>query len=341
METSINVPEINLSEPLISVIVPVYNIEKDLPICIDSICQQDYKNLEIILVDDGSDDHSGLIADQYARENPSHIKVIHQENQGVAIARLNGLRIASGDWIGFVDGDDIIESDMYSRLLYNALSYKAEVSHCGYQSIVNGGERVHYFYNTGKVIVQENYDGVRDLLEGRFVEPSLCNKLFHRTLLRQVIESYDREWNIRINEDLLMNYFLFKKAKRAIYEDFCPYHYISRKTSATRSDFQDYMVWDPVRARRIILEDADLQISDLAWIKYLGACRNAYEMFCKKKKHIEKRRILKKELKKNKDKWYLLEKKEQIRIRMLLTTPALYIALYKFYEKHFQKVVYE
>ena len=102
----------------ISVIVPVYNVEQYLPQCLDSIINQTYKNLEIICVDDGSPDNSGKILDEYAKKD-KRIKVIHQENQGVSVARNTGLDNATGKYIGFVDPDDWIEADYYETLTAN------------------------------------------------------------------------------------------------------------------------------------------------------------------------------------------------------------------------------
>lgn len=107
-----------MKDDLISVIVPVYNVEKYLHKCINSILNQTYKNLEIILIDDGSTDNSGKICDEYALKD-NRIKVIHKENGGLSSARNAGLDICSGDYIGFVDSDDYIAEDMYEYLYVN------------------------------------------------------------------------------------------------------------------------------------------------------------------------------------------------------------------------------
>ena len=104
--------------PLISVIIPVYNVEKYLRRCLDSVIAQTYQNLEIICVDDGSIDDSGKICDQYAVRD-ARIKVIHQENQGLSAARNRGLDAAEGEYIAFVDSDDYILEDMYKRCWTN------------------------------------------------------------------------------------------------------------------------------------------------------------------------------------------------------------------------------
>ena len=112
--------------PVISVIVPVYNLEKDLPRCLDSILSQSHRDLEVIVVDDGSRDGSRAVMEDYARRDP-RIKPIFKENGGVTSARLRGIAESTGRWIGFVDGDDEIEPEMYERLLENAAKYGAEV----------------------------------------------------------------------------------------------------------------------------------------------------------------------------------------------------------------------
>ena len=114
-------------DPLISVVVPAYNIAPYVEKSIASIIAQTYRNMEIIIVDDGSRDETGRILDDLA-EKDSRIRVIHKENGGVTSARLRGIAEATGEWIGFVDGDDYIEPQMYERLLNNAFKYGAQIT---------------------------------------------------------------------------------------------------------------------------------------------------------------------------------------------------------------------
>ena len=165
-------------EARISVIVPVYNVAGDLPRCLDSILAQTYPHIEIIAVDDGSPDNSGAILDSYADRHPN-LRVIHQENGGVTFARLRGVEAASGQWIGFVDGDDEIEPEMYERLMGGAVKYGADISHCGYQMVFEDG-RVHYFHNTGAVEQHDRVRAVRELLNtcgsyANFIPSSGCD----------------------------------------------------------------------------------------------------------------------------------------------------------------------
>lgn len=118
-----------LSNKLISVIVPVYNTERFLYACIESICRQTYRNLQIILVDDGSPDRCGVICDEYAVKD-SRIKVIHQPNGGVVRAREAGITIAEGEYIAFVDSDDWIEPDMYRKMLEKSEAGNYDIVYC-------------------------------------------------------------------------------------------------------------------------------------------------------------------------------------------------------------------
>lgn len=121
---------------LISVIIPVYNTENYLSPCLESIIRQTYKNLEIIVVDDGSTDKSGVIADEFSL-NDTRIKVIHKPNGGVSSARNTGIDIANGKWIGFVDSDDTIEENYFETLINNALKNNADISF-GISNIIDG-----------------------------------------------------------------------------------------------------------------------------------------------------------------------------------------------------------
>ncbi len=120
-----------MKEPLISIIVPVFNIEDYIAECIESIRKQTCHNLQIILVDDGSSDNSGKICDAYAQTD-RRIEVIHQNNGGLVSARKSGLKAAKGQYIGFVDGDDYIEEEMYRRLMEEAERTGADLVHSGY-----------------------------------------------------------------------------------------------------------------------------------------------------------------------------------------------------------------
>lgn len=236
----------------ISVIVPVYNIEAYFERTVESILAQTYDELEIIIVDDGSSDDSGKIADCLA-EQDSRIKVLHKSNGGVTAARIDGIRLATGNWIGFVDGDDLIEPEMFDILLQNAKKHSADISHCGYQMVFPS--RVDYYYNTQKTVVQDRKQGVYDLLEGSYVEPGLWNKLVRAEIVKNTIKENLVDTSIRINEDLLMNYHFFRQSEKSVYYDRCLYHYMLRKNSAATSGVNKSKLYDPIRVLKLIYED--------------------------------------------------------------------------------------
>ncbi|MBQ4264931.1 MAG: glycosyltransferase family 2 protein [Clostridia bacterium] len=242
-----------------SIIVPAYNIEQYVWTCISSILNQTHKNIEIIIVNDGSKDGTGGILDALA-EKDSRIRVIHKENGGVTSARLRGIAEATGEWIGFVDGDDYIEPQMYERLLNNAFKYGAQISHCGYQMVFPKGH-VDYYYNTGRLVQQDRQAGLMALLDGSYIEPGLCNKLFHKSLFHSLLHDGLMDTTIRNTEDLLMNYYLFREAKQTVYEDFCPYHYMLRASSATTSGYTEHKLKDPMRVVRILLKETERESS--------------------------------------------------------------------------------
>ena len=127
---------------VISVIVPVYKVEKFLDRCINSIIQQTFTNLEIILVDDGSPDRSGEICDEWKMKD-KRIRVIHKENGGLSDARNKGLDVATGDYVAFIDSDDWIDPDMF-QLLYDATQkYQADIAECSWRCILLGTMYLH------------------------------------------------------------------------------------------------------------------------------------------------------------------------------------------------------
>lgn len=239
-----------MNNPKLSIIIPVYNIEAYLPRCLDSILSQTFSDFEVIIVDDGTKDSSGVIADTYAQKD-NRIKVIHKVNGGVSTARFEGIKAAKGEFIGFVDGDDIIEPDMYSVLIDNAEKYNADISHCGYKMVFPDG-RVDYYYNTNRLIEQDNQQVLIDLLKGDFIEPGLCIKIYKSDLVKNIVLNDIIDSSIKINEDLLMNYYLFRQSEKSIYIDKCFYHYMVHKNSAATSVINKNKICDPLKVLNIL-----------------------------------------------------------------------------------------
>ena len=185
--------------PLISVIIPVYNVEKYLHRCLDSVIAQTYQNLEIICVDDGSIDDSGKICDQYAVRD-ARIKVIHQENQGLSAARNKGLDAAEGEYIAFVDSDDYILEDMYKKMLDKLLNYNVDLCVCQWQYELSDGRQVVKRKNIAPTIYgrKTSLEFARFLYMGNYengVVVAAWNKLYRRALLDKI------RFEGRIHED--------------------------------------------------------------------------------------------------------------------------------------------
>ncbi len=325
---------------LISIIVPVYNVKPYISRCLDSILAQTYLNIEIIAVDDGSNDGSGEILDKYS-EKHHQIRVIHQNNSGVTSARLHGVTVANGKWIGFIDADDYIEPEMYETLYKNAVAYNADISHCGYQLIHLDGNR-HYFYNTERLVEQDNVTGLKDLIEGAFVEPGIWNKLYKSDLFGDILTKNLIDKTIKINEDLLMNYYLFSKSKKSVFYDFCPYHYIARKTSATRDPITHNRVFDPIKVKKIIAEDSITPLKALTKTKYICTCIGAYNYVISDKcaKHSDVLKTLQNMISEEKQHFSLLNRKNRIMAFLILRCRFIYPTIYNVAKLFSKKDIY-
>lgn len=210
---------------MISIIVPVYNVEKHIKKCLDSIVNQTYKDLEIILVDDGSPDSSGAICDEYAK-NDSRIKVIHKENGGQSSARNMGLDLASGEYVGFVDSDDTIELDAYEKL-YNAIS-GVDIAIGGHNEVKENEVKTC----ASKIKKDLNEEELWQEIFGR-LNNATWNKLYRRDLIKDI--RFDLHF--MHGEDLIFNILYLEKAKtgRIINEPI--YNYFKRGDSITTGKF--------------------------------------------------------------------------------------------------------
>ena len=171
-----------MESPLITVIVPVYNIMEYLPRCVDSICGQTYEKLEILLVDDGSTDGTGALCDELAAKD-ARIRVFHQQNGGSSSARNLGLDHASGEYIGFVDSDDYIDKNMYRNLYDAIVTYDVRVAQIGRDERDEQGSRLpDICVPPRKAERIGSRDFLKELLMHRG-DCSFCTKLFHRSVL--------------------------------------------------------------------------------------------------------------------------------------------------------------
>ncbi len=217
-------------ETLLSIIVPVYNVEKYLARCVDSLLAQTYENLEIILVDDGATDGSGAICDAYGAKD-SRVKVIHKANGGLSSARNAGLEAAAGEYITFVDSDDWIEADGYAHLMELMDRCQVKMVCGGNYNAYDDTEEKTLGMCPGKEEVVDAEELVGRMFLWQDTDSSACDKIYHRSLLENV-----RYPEGRVNEDLPVTYKIVLKAGRAALSDKPFYNYFHRAGSISRPD---------------------------------------------------------------------------------------------------------
>ncbi len=204
----------------ISIIVAVYNIEQYLERCVDSLLNQTYRNLEIILVDDGSTDGSGALCDRYA-EMDSRVKVIHKENGGLSDARNTGTGKASGEYIAYVDGDDWVDKEMYGAMLGAIKSYQAEIAVCRYKCVYP--DRV-LDESTDEIVVFEGREALRayTMEDERYqIQNAAWNKLYRREFAEGL--QFPKG---KLYEDIVYTAKLFGRAGKTVYLDKAYYNYV-------------------------------------------------------------------------------------------------------------------
>lgn len=227
-------------DKLLSVIVAVYNAEKHLNECVDSIISATNQVCEIILVDDGSGDGSGAICDEYALKNP-YIRVVHQENKGVVRARQEGFRASCGKYVTFVDSDDWIDSEMYSDMLDVGIQSDSDVVICDITRETSGGSVI--LHDRVKAGLYEDQSALQSFYSVMLfdaetcwpgVNPSMCNKIFKREIVEKII--YDIDESISYGEDGLCSYQALLDADRIfVIKNVGYYHYRDNEASLTNA----------------------------------------------------------------------------------------------------------
>ncbi len=322
---------------LISVIVPVYNVEKYLDRCMASILEQTYTRLEIILVDDGSTDACGAMCDAYARKD-SRVRVVHKPNGGLSDARNAGLAIATGDYVGYVDSDDWIEPDLYERMHQACAAHGAQLAVCRYFSeyrdkTVSGGD--------GSVVPLSREALLKIYIGGHdtyVIYNSVWSKLFRRDLVQGMVFPKGRN-----SEDILYTTRAFCRAERAVYLDQCLYHYVlDREGSIMNEARGERMFRDEIPFWRehiaCIREMVSPQMADLAGYHFqrrlLFYYIDAYNAGSE-----ELKRGLVAEIRKDKaemDRIYgsgIVSRGDRMRRKLFLASPPLYAAVVRLYER--------
>lgn len=206
---------------MISIIVPVYNVEKHLDKCIKGIIDQTYQNWELILINDGSSDRSGTICDEYASWD-TRITVVHQPNSGVSIARNKGIDLAKGNFITFIDSDDWVDS-YFLEAFINASPQKNSITYCGITSHEQNYIHQYFHYKKDKLFIHQNNE--RKIIEQNlFQDGGPVNKLYCANLIKENKIRFDP--NLKYHEDHLFVYNALLHAKQINLIETCGYHYI-------------------------------------------------------------------------------------------------------------------
>lgn len=281
--------------PLISIIIPVFNVEKYIEKCVNSLLDQTYKNIEIILINDGSADNSGAVCESLAK-NDSRIVVLHQNNSGVSAARNNGLDVMKGEFVTFVDSDDYVDSQ-FIECLYNALSINnADIATCGHYRVEFDGSLKKIYHlsdNPEEIICMSGKDSIINIFYEKICSASSGSKLYKRELFKNL-----RFPDYIMGEDTFVVYHTFKDSTLIAHTNKPLYYYVQHSDSVTNNKSNFFKFYDYVKLYdHIINSDASDRSSEyfrsLAnrliennfWV-YMKL-RNCPNMFFSEKKHIE------------------------------------------------------
>ena len=227
---------VGVEKPMISIIVPVYNVDQYLSKCIESLLYQTYTNLEIILSNDGSTDNSPYICDEYASKD-SRITVVHKKNGGLSDARNAGLDIITGEYVTFVDSDDYLEPDAIEMLVTTAINYEAWIVHMKSYIVSSDYKRlVDQSNGTKKISTCTSKEYIQGMCEKRKSE-SVCDKLFKAELFRE--RRFEKD---RLNEDFFFLSKLLFIDLKIIEIDYAGYNYFQRPGSITHSGYGKSLV---------------------------------------------------------------------------------------------------
>jgi len=255
---------------MVSVVVPVYNTKEYLEQCVESILRQTYTNIEVILVDDGSNDGSGDLCEAF-RKRDDRIMVIHQKNAGVSSARNAALKAAKGEFIAFVDSDDTVNSRFLEFLIENLIRNDADVSICGLKYTKEKQDIMRRENADAPVMVIEGKEIIKTLLEPNHYEGHLLDKLYRRKAVDGVFFDTD----LAICEDMLFNVRCMRQCRKAVYQPIPLYHYFMRQSSACHSSMNDrkLTLFSAYQRAETILEDSGIEnLHDMIEARMVYGC---------------------------------------------------------------------
>ena len=262
--------------PLISVIVPIYNVEKYLDRCVDSIINQTYKSLEIILVDDGSPDNCPQMCDDYAKKD-SKIKVVHKENGGLSDARNVGMKVATGEYVSFIDSDDYISLDFYETLLQTMIDNDSDIVECSVVKFYEN-EKFDEYSDDLKVTNYETVDALDGLISENPFKQHVWNKLYKSSVALDIPYAVGK-----LNEDEFWTYQIFGKAKKVTRINKTMYYYFQRGSSIMGNGYNIRRL-DALEGkmnRQAYIEKNFPTLATKAKVDLYGSCMFAYQSVLK------------------------------------------------------------
>lgn len=250
----------------VSVVIPVYNVGKYLPKCLDTVLAQSYKNLEILVVDDGATDNSGVICDQYAQQD-KRIKVFHKKNGGLSDARNYALDYVTGDYIAFIDSDDYIDDRYIEVLLSNALGSGADISICDYKIVEEDAPAPSDYNRSNAIRIYNKEESMLQILHGDYImqfSVAWC-KLYKREIFNKIRYPFGRKF-----EDVAVAHLCYSLSNKAVYSNSQLYFYLQRAGSIKNSGrFKDTDVVKSAWDRLMFFEKYEDG-------KYLTECKKQY-----------------------------------------------------------------
>ena len=316
-----------MNAPLVSIIIPVYNSERYLKECLDSVLRQTYQDLEIIAVNDGSTDHSEIIIHSY--RDDKRLKMINTANYGVSHARNSGIDSLTGEYVAFIDSDDTIDADYIESLLNDMQNHHADVASCSYRRMTETG--TESVGGSNRVFVMTQDEAIEKLLSGRLFMGGLCGKLYKTSLIAD--ERLDESF--RINEDVLMNFTLFTKAQIIVHHDICKYNYRDHISSATHQANSTKGREDEFRAAEIMLQKCqNKSYFQNAYHKYAVTMLNWYQSFIMTgHKNTNEAKTVRNRLKEEHICSHLSRRSEKVRCLLFVYFPGIAKYIYRMREK--------
>ena len=318
-------------EKKISIIIPIYNVEKYLPACVESILQQTYKNLEVILVDDGSPDRCPVICDELAQKD-DRIRVIHQKNKGLSGARNTGIDNAQGDYLIFVDSGDTVEQTLVEELYTYAEKWNCAIVACGRNYIFEDGQIVcKIAHDESKVYGFE--EAMQEMNSFRLFDMSAWAKIYRKELFEDI-----RFPEGKLSEDYYIMYKLFDKAQTIGYVAKPLYNYLQRQSSISRNKKINHDFADAAKKQMEFLDEKYPQMSVLGHTAYASANLTVYDFYlkngvkCPKDKLLEFKKAVRDNLvyiRKNKN----ISKAKRIQFELFDKCAVIYKGVFVLYRK--------